>query len=73
MCNYYNVVAGSKVAPKAAWTYREPSDSFKSIAKYVAVYASKMDEVTVDGEVVVPQPVSVFFFCFVLFLLFFHV
>ncbi|KUI25337.1 hypothetical protein AU195_24070 [Mycobacterium sp. IS-1496] len=53
---YYDVVAGDRVAPRAAWTYAHPTRGFEAIAGAVAVMAAQMDRCTVDDEQVVPQP-----------------
>ncbi len=53
---YYTVQIGNRTAPKAAWYYSRPTDAFLKIQGYVAFYAGEMDECTVDGEVVIPQP-----------------
>jgi uncharacterized protein (DUF427 family) len=53
---YYDVVAGTTVAPRAAWTYPEPSPAFAALTQHVAVYPGLMDRCTVDGETVRPQP-----------------
>ena len=53
--SYYDVVAGSRVAPRAAWTYRSPTPGFEAITDHVAVMPGAMDECRVDGEVVTPQ------------------
>lgn len=53
---YLDVVSGPHVAPRAAWTYPAPNPAFAAIRDHVAVYAAAMDECTVDGEVVTPQP-----------------
>lgn len=52
VASYYDVLD----AKKAAWTYRDPTDAFASIAGFIAFYAGPMDECTVDGERVTPQP-----------------
>lgn len=39
-----------------AWTYEEPSNSFRPIKDYVSFYADKRWECYVDGELVEPQP-----------------
>jgi uncharacterized protein (DUF427 family) len=49
---YYDVLD----ARRAAWTYREPYQDFASLAGFIAFYAAHMDECTVDGERVTPQP-----------------
>ena len=55
---YYDLLAGGDAvaAPKAAWSYPNPTPGFASIAGAVAVMAAKVDRCTVNGEVVVPQP-----------------
>jgi uncharacterized protein (DUF427 family) len=58
---YYDVVsddpvAGDRVAPRAAWTYPNPTPGFEAIAGAVAVMGASMDRCTVNGEQVVPQP-----------------
>ena len=54
--SYLDVVSGTTVAPRAAWTYPDPSPDFAVLAGHVAVYPGMMDRCTVDGETVVPQP-----------------
>ncbi|TFV55932.1 DUF427 domain-containing protein [Mycobacterium sp. PS03-16] len=49
-------VVGDRVAPKAAWTYPQPTRGFEAIAGAVAVMAAQMDRCTVNGEQVLPQP-----------------
>ena len=39
-----------------AWSYPDPSRSFRPLCDHLAFYASKVDECTVDGERVVAQP-----------------
>ena len=52
---YLDVVVGDRRAPKAGWTYPDPSPGFEAIRDHVALYPGRVDEVTVDGEVVRPQ------------------
>ena len=40
----------------AAWSYAKPAASFAPIRDHLAFYASKVDECSVDGEVVQAQP-----------------
>ncbi len=54
--SYYDVVAGGRRADRAAWTYLDPLPAFESIRGAVAFYPAAMDECTVDGERVEPQP-----------------
>jgi uncharacterized protein (DUF427 family) len=53
---YYDVVAGQRVAPGAAWSYPEPSAGAEMVRDHVAVYPALMDSCTIDGALVVPQP-----------------
>lgn len=54
--NYFDIVAGNQIAPRAGWTYRRPTQRFATIKDHVAVYAEPMDACFVDGEKVAPQP-----------------
>jgi uncharacterized protein (DUF427 family) len=53
--HYLDVVAGSQVAERAAWTYPEPAAGFEALVDHVAIYPGRMDRVTVDGHMVRPQ------------------
>jgi uncharacterized protein (DUF427 family) len=53
--SYWTLRAGSRRAEAAAWSYEHPSRGFEEIAGHLAVYAGKVDECRVDGEVVAPQ------------------
>ncbi|WP_344373079.1 DUF427 domain-containing protein [Agromyces tropicus] len=55
---YFDVVGGERTAARAAWTYPDPSPGYEDLRGRVAVYAGPMDECSVDGEVVTPQPGS---------------
>ncbi|MFN3687234.1 DUF427 domain-containing protein [Salinarimonas sp.] len=52
---YFDVLAGGKRAPRAAWAYPRPTPEFAAMAGYIAVYPGLMDACFVDGERVVPQ------------------
>jgi uncharacterized protein (DUF427 family) len=54
--HYFTVVGGGVHAHEGAWAYDTPSEAFAAIRGHVAFYAGRMDECTVDGEVVIPQP-----------------
>ena len=56
--SYYDLVAGDRVAPGAAWTYLSPTPGFEPIAGAVAVMPGLVDRCSVDGETVLPQPGS---------------
>jgi uncharacterized protein (DUF427 family) len=53
---YFDIVVGDKVAEGAAWTYPEASGVFAPIKGYLSFYPRPMDQCTVDGDVVTPQP-----------------
>ena len=56
--SYFDLVVGDVVAPRAAWTYLDPSPGFAPIAGAVSVMPGLVDRCTVDGETVLPQPGS---------------
>ena len=56
VARYFDVIAGGKTAPRAAWTYDRPTSGFTALAGYVAFYAGLMDEVWVGNLRVMPQP-----------------
>ena len=47
---------GQREAARAAWSYPEPAPAFRPLRDHVAFYAGLVDECTVDGEGVRPQP-----------------
>lgn len=53
---YWTVRVGAAVATEAAWSYPNPSPGYELIRDHLAFYPGAMDECTVDGEVVQPQP-----------------
>ena len=53
---YHHVTAGGVERRNAAWSYPEPFEPYAGLAGHVAFYPGQMDECTVDGEQVVPQP-----------------
>ena len=53
---YFDVIAGGRTAPRAAWAYDRPSPRFAALAGYLAFYPGGMDEAWVGGLRVVPQP-----------------
>ncbi|MGV1007697.1 MAG: DUF427 domain-containing protein [Dermatophilaceae bacterium] len=52
---YFDLVAGDRVAPSAAWTYPDPSPGFEALRDQVAVMPGAVDACFVDDEVVRPQ------------------
>jgi uncharacterized protein (DUF427 family) len=49
-------VPGAKLVEDVAWSYARPSSSYAALKDHLAFYASRVDECTVDGERVQPQP-----------------
>ena len=55
---YWDIALGEVRAPRAAWSYPEPSETFLSIKGYLAFYASEVLSCFVGDEPVRPQPGS---------------
>jgi uncharacterized protein (DUF427 family) len=53
---YVDLRAGGKVARAAGWRYLNPTPPFAPIAGHIAIYASRVDLVLLDGEAVLAQP-----------------
>ena len=53
---YFDLAAGDRISPKAAWTYERPLPGFEALTGRIAFYAGRVDEAMVDGEAVRPQP-----------------
>lgn len=53
---YWSVRGGGREAPRAAWSYPEPSPAFAALRDHVAFYAGPMDGCWVGDERVTPQP-----------------
>ena len=53
---YYTITVGDRHVDNGAWSYPEPTDSFRDIAHYIAVYPGKMEACYVDDEPVQAQP-----------------
>lgn len=53
---YFDLVVGEHVSLRAAWTYERPLPGYEALAGRIAFYAGRVDEATVDGETVRPQP-----------------
>jgi uncharacterized protein (DUF427 family) len=52
---YYDLVVNDKTLKDVAFSYPSPTSRFELIRNWVSFYAAPMDEVTVNGETVVPQ------------------
>ena len=53
---YHAIKVGDRRSADAAWSYPEPSKAFELIRDHLAFYPSRVDECSVNGEVVVAQP-----------------
>ena len=53
---YWDVVAAGVTAPRAGWSYPQPTTSFLPITDYVAFYATSMEACFVGEHREVPQP-----------------
>jgi len=56
LASYLSVRSGARAAEAVAWYYPNPQPGFELLAGRVAVYPGRLDECTVDGEVVRAQP-----------------
>ncbi len=54
--HYYDLVVGDRVSESAAWCYPEPLAGFADIQYAIAFYPGRVDECTIDGERVTPEP-----------------
>jgi uncharacterized protein (DUF427 family) len=53
---YLDVHGGAQHRPRAGWNYPHPSPGYEVLADRVAVYPAAMDECSIDGVTVHPQP-----------------
>ena len=53
---FYDAVIDGRRHPRAAWSYEAPTLRFSGLRGHLALYAGRMDECRVDGELVTPQP-----------------
>ena len=56
VADYWDLVVGDSVVPRAAWSYEEPVPGYEVLTGRLAFYPSLVDECAVDGEVVTAQP-----------------
>ena len=54
--HYYSLAVDGERRTNVAWYYPHPSPGYEELADHVAFYAWALDEATVDGEQVTPQP-----------------
>ncbi len=53
---YFSIFHGEHEALDAAWAYPRPNPAFAPLIDHIAVYPAAVDECTIDGEIVEPQP-----------------
>ena len=53
---YWSINIPEALSPDAAWSYAHPTASYVALRDHLAFYANRIDECTVDGERVQPQP-----------------
>jgi uncharacterized protein (DUF427 family) len=56
IATYWTIDLPNANSPDAAWSYAHPSPAYAALRDHLAFYASRVDECTVDGELVHPQP-----------------
>ena len=56
VARYYDVIAGTAIVARAAWSYDRPTTRFAPLADRLAFYAGLMNEVWVGDLRVIPQP-----------------
>lgn len=54
--SYYTIRVRDREVADAAWYYPDPTPAFAPIRDHIAVYPGRMDECTLDGEIVQAQP-----------------
>ena len=54
--SYFDIVTGTSVARRAAWTYRHPLPGYESLAGRIAFYAGRVGAAWVGDEQATPQP-----------------
>ena len=50
IATYFDIVAGDRREPAAAWTYRDPVADYAALLDHVAVYPGRMDACWLDDE-----------------------
>lgn len=53
---YYDLVIDGQILRDIAWSYLAPTLPFAALRDHLAFYAAPLDECSVDGERIVPQP-----------------
>ena len=53
---YWTIEIEGRLTEDAAWSYAAPARPYAALQGYLAFYATRVDECSVDGERVQPQP-----------------
>lgn len=53
---YFDLVLGDRRSESACWSYPRPEQGFEMLKDAIAFYPGRVDEASVDGEIVEPQP-----------------
>jgi uncharacterized protein (DUF427 family) len=53
---YWDAVVDGRRVPAVGWSYEDPSPGYEHLRGAIAFYPARVDEATVDGEQVTPQP-----------------
>lgn len=53
---YWDLVAGGDRLKRVGWSYANPTLPFRILTDHVAFYPAPFDRITLDDEVVTPQP-----------------
>ncbi len=56
MASYWDLELDGSCIEAVAWSYPAPAPRFAGLRDHLAFYAGKLDECSVDGEMVQPQP-----------------
>jgi uncharacterized protein (DUF427 family) len=55
LASYWDIEMPGHNSTAAAWSYSKPTTRYTKLRDWLAFYAGKVDECSVDGELVVPQ------------------
>lgn len=55
VASYADVVVGSDRRERVVWWYDEPTAGYEMLADHISLYPGRIDQATIDGEVVVAQ------------------
>ncbi len=56
VAKYWDLVIAEEYLVGAIWSYPNPTTKFKSLTGWYALYPGRMDQCSVNGEKVIPQP-----------------